>query len=143
MFRRIIVAWDGTTVAEHAVRVALDIAGRYGASLRVVSVLETPMHAEAREDRERTVREQTDFYTETLARMERGVTGTSTELQHEFLHGADPAEALRAYAHEHGVDLIVIGRGHRGVVQRALTGDVTDVVAREAHCPVLVVGQET
>ena len=142
MFRHIMVAWDGSAVAEHAVRAARDIAGHYGARLLVVSVLEIPLHAEAREDRERTVREQTDFYTDTLARMERGVTETATALRHEFLRGADPAEVLRSYAHEQGVDLIVIGRGHRGVVQRALTGDVTDGVAREAHCPVLVVGTE-
>jgi nucleotide-binding universal stress UspA family protein len=143
MFRRIMVAWDGSEVAEHAVRMARDVAEHYGASLTVVSVLEVPVHAEAREDRERTVREQTAFYTQSLARLKLRAVGAPLALHHELLRGLDPALALRTYAHEHGYDLIVIGRGHRGIIQRALAGDVTTSVAREAHCPVLVVGRET
>lgn len=52
-------------------------------------------------------------------------------LHHDLLRGLDPALTLRTYAHEHGYDRIVIGRRHRGLIQRALTGDVTTSVARD------------
>ena len=143
MFQRILVAWDGSAVAEHALRVGRDVAERYGAQLTVAAVVEVPAHAEAREDRERAVHEQARRYTQALERMHR-VTGRAAHPHPlELIQGDDPALALRTYAHDHGFDLIVIGRGHRGVIQRSLAGDVTDAVAREAHCPVLVVGQET
>ena len=143
MFHRIMVAWDGSAVAEHALRIARDVADHYAAHLTVVSVLELPVHAEAREDRERTVREQTEHYTQTLARTKLGLADAPAELRHEFLQGMDPARTICAYAHEHGYDLIVIGRGHRGIIQRSLVGDVTTAVSRNARCPVLVVGTET
>jgi nucleotide-binding universal stress UspA family protein len=120
MFRRILVAWDGSAVAEHAVRIARDVAERCNAPLTVASVLEVPVHAEAREDRESTVREQTAHYRDSLARVQFGPASTATALRHELLRGVDPARTIVAYAHDHGYDLIVIGRGHRGLSLRGL-----------------------
>ena len=50
-----------------------------------------------------------------------------------------PAPAIRDYATEHGIDLIVMGRhGQRGL-RRLFLGSVAEEVVREAPCPVLTV----
>jgi nucleotide-binding universal stress UspA family protein len=143
MVHRILVAWDGSAAAEQALRSGQDLAALYQAALTVGSVIEVPVHAEALEDRERTAHEQAEQYRHTLADFLDRISPRGTPPPHTLIHGLDPALALRTFAQQHGYDLIVIGRGHRGIIQRSLVGDVTEVVVREAHCPVLVVGGDS
>ncbi|MDY0355106.1 MAG: universal stress protein [Sedimentisphaerales bacterium] len=60
------------------------------------------------------------------------------ELNVEIRIGKDHQEIL-AFAREHQVDLIVMGRQGRGALQKALFGNVTEKVVRKADCAVLVV----
>lgn len=57
---------------------------------------------------------------------------------HIFLEG-DPASEIVRYAHDAGVDLIVMGTHGRTGVERLLMGSVAEKVMREAPCSVLVV----
>ena len=57
---------------------------------------------------------------------------------HAFLEGEPAAEIVR-YAHDEGVDLIVMGTHGRSGVERLLMGSVAEKVMREAPCSVLVV----
>lgn len=50
-----------------------------------------------------------------------------------------PARALKDYASTSGADLIVLGAGSRGALDRALVGDVARAVLHGAPCPVLCV----
>ncbi|MDP1570570.1 MAG: universal stress protein [Vicinamibacterales bacterium] len=51
-----------------------------------------------------------------------------------------PAGEILAYAGEHGIDLIVVGKdGHGGPAAATGMGSVAEAVARDARCPVLVV----
>jgi nucleotide-binding universal stress UspA family protein len=51
-----------------------------------------------------------------------------------------PAEQILAYAREHAVNLIVMGRdGHGSPTAAASLGSVAQAVARQAPCPVLLV----
>ncbi len=56
----------------------------------------------------------------------------------ETLVGA-PGRAIIDYAHENGIDLIIMTTHARGALGRALLGSVTDRVMRTAKVPVLVV----
>jgi nucleotide-binding universal stress UspA family protein len=48
----------------------------------------------------------------------------------------DPATAITAYAHNHGVDLIMMPTHGYGPFRRLLLGSVTAKVLHDAHCPV-------
>ena len=50
-----------------------------------------------------------------------------------------PAEEIVQYAHEHAIDLIVMGTHGREGVMRAVLGSVAETVVRRAPCPVLTV----
>lgn len=51
----------------------------------------------------------------------------------------DPATAIIRAAHEHHVDVIVVGSHQRSWLSRLFVGSVTSDVVREADIPVLVV----
>jgi nucleotide-binding universal stress UspA family protein len=50
-----------------------------------------------------------------------------------------PAEEIVQYAHEHAIDLIVMGTHGREGVMRVVLGSVAETVVRRALCPVLTV----
>jgi nucleotide-binding universal stress UspA family protein len=51
----------------------------------------------------------------------------------------ETVEAIERAAEETGADLIVVGSNHKGVVQRAIEGSVSERLARETSRPLLVV----
>lgn len=61
----------------------------------------------------------------------------SIRVSHALLSG-DAATELVAYAREHGIDLIVLGRQGRHDTGRDMLGSVTEEVLRSAPCTVLV-----
>ena len=75
----------------------------------------------AQEEAERTAREA-------------GVTGAEP-----VVRSGDPASEILREARERGVDLVVVGSNHKGLLDRILHGSVSDAVVREAVVPVLVV----
>jgi len=50
-----------------------------------------------------------------------------------------PAEVIAQYAHEQGVDQIVMGRHGQGVLQSLLLGSVVNKILHLANCPVMLV----
>ena len=50
-----------------------------------------------------------------------------------------PAEAIAQYAHEEGVDQIVMGRHGQGAVKTLLLGSVVNKVLLLTNCPVLLI----
>lgn len=51
----------------------------------------------------------------------------------------DPARVITEQATEVGADLIVVGNGHKNLLERLLFGSVSDGVSHRTHCDVLVV----
>ncbi|MGP6157933.1 MAG: universal stress protein [Vulcanimicrobiaceae bacterium] len=142
MFSNIIVVWDGSTRARRVFDVALEIARRFSSRLKLVAVAMSAEHGGSEHDRAQSLESAQRFYAERGDALiaeshERGVT---TELV--ILAGSHPAEDVVEIARKSGADLIVVGRRGMSPVERLMIGNAADRIVRNAHCPVLVVGDD-
>jgi nucleotide-binding universal stress UspA family protein len=154
---KVLLATDGSEVADLAARTAAELADKTGSELHMVHVFDItpwyPAYPEGggfgavemedpvllEEDLQRTseqrARELLDAEVEKL----RSLGGTLA--QAHLAEGGASQEIVRL-AEEIGAGLIVMGSRGRGGIRRALMGSVSDSVVRHAHCPVMVVRQE-
>ena len=138
----ILLATDGSEEAELTAELAVELAKYTGAELHLVLVKLvpiTPPYPEVldwRDDLESADREARALLDEQVKKVkEVGGTLAGVHLREE-----EPAEEIVALAQELGADLIVMGSRHRGRIRRALSGSISDWVARHARCPVLMIG---
>jgi len=141
MYRRILVAMDGSPAAAGALGEAIRLAAAHRASLRLVHVVAMPYVYDG---------ETVDFAALADARAEPGRRvladaeaqargeGVETEVVLSSTDGGTTGAALVAEARRWPADLIVLGTHGHGVVHRLLGGTAEDVV-RAAPVPVLLV----
>jgi nucleotide-binding universal stress UspA family protein len=142
MFQRILLAWDGSEASLRAFDAAIDITRRYDAELVTVSVAYSPAHAETRADRRETVEAAHRYLSHTFDEVADRAQRAGVQVTHEIIDGDTPAHALRKYAHEHGVDLIVCGHHPTHRVGRLLLRDIAQDLIQQST-PVLVVSNGT
>lgn len=137
-FARILVAFDGSEPARHALVAALELARSLGASLEVLAVEgPLPRYAATLGEVDEAARERDAFFDGVLAEARalaaaHGVPATTTR------HPGQPAEEIVRHAEAIAADLIVVGhRGH--FLQRLPLGSTAARVTHHAHCPVMVV----
>jgi len=138
VFRRVLVGYDGSTEAQHALQVAAALAADLRGEAHVLSVIRPGAHAETAEERERAIEAERENLSRGLGTIRADVHhgGTVTT---EVVSADDPALAVAAYAEEHGFDLIVVGgHGREQATHRGL-GKSLEALLRHHPCPVLVV----
>jgi nucleotide-binding universal stress UspA family protein len=145
MYNVIMVPTDGSGFDREAIRVALRIAERSEAKVRLARVLATgsffslaaaaegtAIAAElVRSERDRALSE---LYA--LAAECRASVGADISVD---LHTGPVADVLQQYAARHAVDLIVMSTHGRTGISRLSLGSVTDSLIRNTSVPVLVV----
>ncbi len=141
MFRRILVAWDGSQVARRALDVAIDLARRYEAELVAASVAYSPPHAETEADRRESADAARRYLVETLAKVRDRADRVGVPLRHEVIEGDAPARDLLLYAHEHGFDLLVAGHHRTGRAGRLLLHGVPEQLVAAAEVPLMIIGE--
>jgi nucleotide-binding universal stress UspA family protein len=142
--KNILVATDFGEAADSALCYGRELAGRFGATLHVLNVVEnfyvTTFGAET--------------YAAIVPEMQRELENAAHKRLDEALIDSDgsgpptkaavatsgsPAYAIVDYAREHGIDLIVMGTHGRGALAHLMMGSVAERVVRLASCPVLTV----
>ncbi len=139
MYRRILVPTDGSDGARAAFDHAVTLASQSGAELHVVNAVDptlVPPEVGAG-DLVDALQQSGQALVETLR--ERGEAAGLT-VETAVLTG-DPPEAIRRYAEDHGVDLVVMGTHGRTGLDRWLLGSVAERVIRTSPAPVLTVRQ--
>jgi nucleotide-binding universal stress UspA family protein len=133
--RVLAVGYDGMAESQAALEEGAKLAGKFGASMKVVGVL-TPIPPMGAAAAARTGPEAgPDFQT----RLHAAVADLPPELRAlPLLEKGDPVKKLLEVA-EVGVDLLVLGSRGFGPVMRLLIGSVSSKVIRAASCPVMVV----
>lgn len=139
IFRRILIAVDGTPIATRAAEMGAELARSVGADVALLYVADTSgaygvdagvspneLAARAQDDGRRLLsgyRQRLSLSPATL----------------EFFQSGVPAREISNTARDWPADLIVIGSHGRAGIKRALLGSVAETVMRQAPCPVLVV----
>lgn len=138
MFKKILVATDGSDRADAAVEYALQLAKDAGAEvvgLYVVDLASLPPAGEVTvPPSPATVEYEALKLLEVVVKGAKEM-GIEARVQVEF---GKPADEIVRKAEREGVDLIVLSSTGKGV-DRFLLGSVSEGVIRRAKCPVLVV----
>ena len=140
MYKKILIATDGSEPARSALEHALLLASEQQAEVQVIHVYEPLRHIamQGMAELPRFLREEEEHALEHAAERARalGVRATTATVD---AAGRRPADVIVAEAVARGADLIAIGsRGRRGM-QRMLLGSVAEGVARSATVPVLMI----
>lgn len=141
MFQRLMVAWDGSPVAQRAFDMAVDLTRRFDGDLVAVSVAYSPAHAETEADRQESAAAATRFLKESFTRVRDRADRAGVPVEHAIVEGDPPGDVLLGYAHEHGFDLVICGHHHSTRAGRLLLRGVDERLVADARIPVLVVGE--
>jgi len=135
--QRILVAYDGSPHAEHAVNVALSMAGDMKAKLFVISVIRPPEPAESAEFHA-VVDEGREKYEKSYIPIRELAKQKDIELETEVVVG-HPAEQIIHMADKMQASVIVMGKRSHTILHRWMIGSNSERVLRYAHCPVMIV----
>jgi nucleotide-binding universal stress UspA family protein len=141
VFKRIVVAYDGSDQAIKALNTAIELAKAFSSKLDVVEVVDTAallgmgfapipsdviaqIYSKAQNDVEQAKKKA----------QEAGVKDVTSQV----LEG-DPATSIIEYASKNGADLIVMGSRGLSTFKRLVLGSVSSKVVQESRIPVLVV----
>jgi nucleotide-binding universal stress UspA family protein len=141
LFRRILIAVDGSEHSYNALKVGIDLVKRYSAEVILLNVIkpyfEDPLFPPLNET---TVDNIEDSHQKMLSKMANEVKTVNPDLKiSKKLISGRPAETIVEFAEKQGVDLIVVGSRGLGGIKEFILGSVSDRVADQAHCPVLIV----
>ncbi len=147
MYDNILVPTDGSDAARAAVDHAVDLAGKYDATIHALYVVDV---------------NATNYSlgTEQVDRIRQGRLGEMDEVREnaeaatgyvadaaadhgvevvEHVTAGEPARAIRKFVKDNDVDLVVMGSHGRSGLSRVVLGSVAETVLRRTHVPVLVV----
>ncbi len=144
MFKVIMAPTEGSESERAAISVAVKLAQRFDAELRLVRVEAPPLVVETLPESPLLITEQT-LLDERVARLRKlEALGTECRALGQIrvmtaLEDGPVTPTLRDYATKFNVDLIVMSSHSRGGVKRVTLGSVTDYLIRNTNIPVLVV----
>lgn len=136
MYRKILIAYDGSDASKKAFEAAHKLASQNGADLWVLSVARPPEVGDDVET-EAVIENSRRYHRRLLAELKSASAGKNVHIHFEVSVG-HPAEQIIYAADKLGVDLIVVGDRGRSKLARVLLGSTSKHVAEHAGRPVLV-----
>ena len=149
MISKILVAIDGSEHANRALTYALDLAEKYSASITLLSVVHHTVYIPANDDpmnfvtpqviqdcMEAETMQKEEILSQALEKIKKGKPTLTITTK---LKEGRPADMIIETAKEENVDIIVMGSRGLGGIKQLFLGSVSDRVADEAPCPVLII----
>ncbi|HET7200536.1 MAG TPA: universal stress protein [Burkholderiales bacterium] len=137
MYRKILVAYDGSEAGKKAFDTALELAVGDRSELYVVTVSRPPEFGDEVET-EAVIENSREYHHKLLAPLQAIASRRDVRAHFEVAVG-HAAEQIIYHADRHQVDLIVVGNRGRSKFARLLLGSVSKQVTEYAERPVLVV----
>jgi nucleotide-binding universal stress UspA family protein/uncharacterized protein (DUF2267 family) len=139
-YDRILFPTDGSDPAESVAEYALRIASAHGATLHVLTVVDTA-GGDAGTIRDDRVERLTEAGREIVDAVARRAQNAGVGVVSEVLQG-DPHSSIVEYSDRSGIDCIVVPTHGRRGVERFLVGSVTERVISTASVPVIAVNPD-
>ena len=137
MARNILVGYDGSEAAVHALAFAADLARAFGSALHVLAVVRPPEFGGMVET-EALIEHSRQHYHEVLRDVQ-SKRAHEPFKTHVHIAVGHPAEQIVRFAEGHGIDHIVVGHRGHSLFERWLIGSVARQVIAYAHCAVTVI----
>ena len=143
MFKRILVPTDFSTASRLALDYAIDLSTRYGASIDLLHVIDTPADVTTYPDGFfaglPALREQLHEEAERQLVLVAQICGAANVPFSTHLSTGRAAPTIVQQAADKDVDIVVMGTHGRSGLEHFLLGSVAERVIRSAPCPVLTV----
>jgi nucleotide-binding universal stress UspA family protein len=138
MFRKILLAYDGSDGAKIALRIGIGLAKSLQAEIHSISVEEELPHYAATMGEVQDAKERVDEYFRVLTKDARDQAALAgVELQTAIRQGHE-VEIIVNYAKEGGFDLLLAGyHGHSRIFERVM-GSTAQSIIRLSPCSVLL-----
>lgn len=136
-FQRILVAFDASPHADHALNVALSMAADMKAKLFVLAVICPPELAESAEFNA-VLDEGRERYESSFVPIRERAKQKGIDLEMDVVVG-HPAEQILHRADTIQASLIVMGKRSHTILHRWMLGSNSERVLKYAHCPVMIV----
>lgn len=120
MYKKVLIATDGSATAAHAAEVGIDVAKATGAEALV-------LHVGDPKDGKKV-----------LSKTEKALASSGVNIKSQTVSG-DPADMICEIAERESADLIVIGNKGMTGAKRFLLGSVPNQVSHHSPCNVLIV----
>lgn len=134
MFSRIVLGYDGSDHARKALKVAADLAKRYGSEILVVTVIDSAS-VSGDPSTIRIVSEAADQIAAEASEM----LSKESVTHRIFVRQGDPSVEITRVAEESRADLIVVGSRGLSTLKRIILGSVSHGVLNRSRVSVLVV----
>jgi nucleotide-binding universal stress UspA family protein len=141
MIRHILVGFDASEAAAHALDFAAGLARAFGSSMDVLAVVRPPEFGGMVET-EAVIEQSRKHHQHALRQVQSKYSHEPFKIKVHIAVG-HPAEQIVRFAEGHAIDHIVVGhRGHT-LFERWLIGSVARQVIAYAHCAVTVIRHPT
>jgi nucleotide-binding universal stress UspA family protein len=138
MYRRILVAYDGSDGSRAALRQGLALAEALKAEIACILVEEHLPHYAASISEVKAAKEEIDAHFRTLSKQARDVAGLAGIEMETIVRQGHEVETIVNTAKDGGYDLLVVGyHGHSKIFGRIM-GSTAQSIVRLAPCPVLL-----
>lgn len=147
MYKRILVATDGSNLSKKAVRSAFDMAAALDAQIYVVRVLprfvqayfDSSYYASTKSDIEKIEKSWEQKAQKSLDALIKSVTAKKVDVKTTIVKSYLVSEAILKVARKSKIDLIVMASHGRHGLKRLLLGSETLQVLTHSDIPVLVI----
>lgn len=137
---RLLCATDGSAVSEKAVSYTIGLAEQTGQSVTILLIADGALETQPQVWDEAKIKAgDLPPDKELLAALQDALEHNLLRLRLVRAFGADPAEAIVAYAERNGYHHIIVGSAGLTGARRMLLGSVAADVVTRAHCPVTIV----
>lgn len=138
MFKKILVAVDGSQHGQKAARVAGEMARRYESELWIVVAYDVLPKYLGEPNLQEAITQRVNQSEEIYAGATQEIGEISPVVHKEILEGP-AAEAILSVADARNVDLIIMGTRGLGGLTSVLLGSQSQKVVGQASCPVLLI----
>lgn len=142
LFQNILVPYDLSKPANHAFKIALDMAKKYNSKITVLTSVEGDswhhVYYDSRADNE-LIKKQKKAATAYISKLENLAKKANVPFKSQIIKSTSTVKTIVAFAKSRKHDLIVMGSHGRTGIDKLLLGSVANGVVQKSSCPVLIV----